>query len=156
MPRVYVKHLQVGEDAIDAHGHVNHQEYLRWVQDIAIEHSTAQGWPRERYFRNGTSWYVRSHFIEYLRPGLLGDMITVGTWVSAMAERSSARRTLFLRNSDHRILARAETHWAFIDLTNGRPIPIPKELRTAFEIVASEQEILRDVGWVPRTPDREE
>ena len=73
-----------------------------------------------------------------------------------MAERSSTRRTLFLRNSDQRILARAETHWVFIDLTNGRPIPIPKELRTAFEIVGSEQEILREVGWVSRTPDREE
>ena len=87
-----------GADAIDIHGHVNNQEYLRWMEEIAIEHSTAQGWPMERYLNSGASWYVRSHFIEYLRPALLGDEIAVCTWVAAMTERESPRRTLFLRN----------------------------------------------------------
>jgi acyl-CoA thioester hydrolase len=38
------------------------------MQDIAIEHSAAAGWPMARYVELGAGWVVRSHFIEYLRP----------------------------------------------------------------------------------------
>ena len=151
MPRIYVKRLRVGEDAIDVHGHVNNQEYLRWMEEIAIEHSTAQGWPMERYLNSGASWYVRSHFVEYLRPALLGDEIVICTWVAAMTERESPRRTLFLRNAGHRrqVLARAETQWTFVDIHRGRAVPIPGEVRSAFEIVESEDEVLREGGRMP-------
>jgi len=106
MPRIYTKHLTVTDEAIDVHGHVNNQEYLRWMQEIAIEHSTAQGWPLLRYLDLGASWYVRSHFVEYLRPGLLGDELRICTWVSGMEKRDSQRHTLFLRDADRRIVAR--------------------------------------------------
>jgi len=53
--------------------------YLRWMQDIAVEHSAAQGWPVRRYLETGTTWVVRSHFIEYLRPAFAGDSIAVHT-----------------------------------------------------------------------------
>ena len=150
MPRIYVKQLLVAADSIDVHGHVNNQEYLRWMEEIAIEHSSAQGWPMERYPNSGASWYVGSHFIEYLRPALLGDEIMVYTWVAAMTERNSPRRTLFVRNAGRRqILARAETQWTFVDIRRGRSIPIPDEVRSAFEIVESEEEALREAGWLP-------
>ena len=142
MPEIYIKHLTVDEDAIDIHQHVNNQEYLRWMQEIAIEHSSAQGWPMARYLASGSSWYVKSHFIDYLRPGLLGDDIIACTWVSGMTERGSPRRTLFLRAHDQQILARAETQWIFVSLRNGRPVIIPDELRGAFAIVESEDEVM--------------
>jgi acyl-CoA thioester hydrolase len=148
MPEIYVKQFQVGREAIDIHGHVNNQEYLRWMEEIAIEHSTAQGWPMERYLNSGMSWYVSSHFIEYLRPALLGDEIAVLTWVAAMTERVSPRRTLFLRNAGRwQLVARAETQWTFVDIQRGRSVPIPGEVRAAFDIVESgEDEVLRAAG----------
>lgn len=147
MPAIHVKTLQVGADAIDVHRHVNNQEYLRWMQEVAIEHSTLQGWPLARYLEAGASWYVRSHLIEYLRPGLLDDEIRICTWVADMEKRNSLRRTLFLRAADHSILARAETRWIYVDLGNGRPLVIPEALRTAFTLVATEEDVLRAVGW---------
>ncbi len=150
MPRIHIKQLRAGEDAIDVHGHVNNQEYLRWMEEAAIEHSSAQGWPMERYLDSGGSWYVRSHFIEYLRPAQLGDEIAVCTWVAAMTERESPRRTLFLRNASRRqILARAETQYTFVDIRRGRAMAIPDEVRSAFEIVEAEDEALREAGWLP-------
>ncbi|MFT3847819.1 MAG: thioesterase family protein [Propionivibrio sp.] len=145
MPAVYIKRFTIGRDAIDVHRHVNNQEYLRWMQEIAIEHSTAQGWPMARYLGTGSSWYVKSHFIDYLRPAVLDDAIIIATWVSGMFERNSRRQTLFLRTSDHRILARAETQWIFVNLSNGRPVAIPNELRTAFDIVATETAALAEL-----------
>ena len=82
MPAVHIKSLRVEKDSIDVHGHVNNQEYLRWMQEAAIEHSARQGWPMERYLEAGASWYVKSHFIEYLRPALLGDELLACTWIA--------------------------------------------------------------------------
>ncbi|MGO9486490.1 MAG: acyl-CoA thioesterase [Rhodomicrobium sp.] len=151
MPRIYVKQLRVGAESIDVMGHVNNQGYLRWMEEIAIEHSTAQGWPMERYLSSGASWYVRSHFIEYLRQALLGDEITICTWLAGMTERVSPRRTVFLRNARRRqILARAETQFTFVDLQRGRAVPIPEAVRSAFEIVElADDEVLREAGLLP-------
>ncbi len=151
MPRIYVKQLRVGAESIDVMGHVNNQGYLRWMEEIAIEHSTAQGWPMERYLNSGASWYVRSHFIEYLRQALLGDEITICTWLAGMTERVSPRRTVFLRNARRRqILARAETQFTFVDLQRGRAVPIPEAVRSAFEIVElADDEVLREAGLLP-------
>lgn len=145
MPAIHVKRFAVDRDAIDVHQHVNNQEYLRWMQEAAIEHSTLQGWPMARYLEMGSSWYVKSHYIDYLRPALLGDKIIIATWVSGMFERSSPRQTLFLRASDHQILARAETQWIFVNLNNGRPVAIPAELRSAFDIVVTEAAALAEL-----------
>ena len=91
-----------------------------------------------RYLEIGASWYVKSHFIEYLRPALLGDALLACTWVAGMSERSSPRHTLFVREDDHQIVARAETQWIFVSLKNGRPLAIPDAVRTAFPVVESE------------------
>ena len=138
MPEVHTRRITVGVDSIDAHRHVNNQEYLRWMQELAIEHSTALGWPFERYLASGASWYVKSHFIDYLRPAQLGDTLLACTWVSAMDERSSPRHTLFLRESDRQIVARAETLWIYVSLKTGRPLRIADDVRAAFPLVASE------------------
>ena len=137
MPRSTVKRLRVGEDAIDVHGHVNNQEYLRWMEEIAIEHSTAQGWPMERYLNSGASWYVRSHFVEYLRPALLGDEIGNSDLGGSHDRAGVAAPHLVSANAGHRrqVLARAETQWTFVDILRGRAVPIPGEVRSAFEIV---------------------
>ncbi|MDR0380107.1 MAG: thioesterase family protein, partial [Candidatus Accumulibacter sp.] len=135
----------VEEDSIDVHGHVNNQEYLRWMQEAAIEHSARQGWPMERYLTLGASWYVKSHFIEYLRPALLADEILACTWIASMDSRISSRRTVFLRRADRRLLARAETRWIFVSLASGRPQLIPAALRTAFAVVSGEEAALDDV-----------
>jgi acyl-CoA thioester hydrolase len=145
MPAVHIKTIRVEEDSIDVHGHVNNQEYLRWLQEAAIEHSERQGWPMERYLELGASWYVKSHFIEYLRPALLADEVLACTWIAGMDSRVSPRKTLFLRRTDRRILARAETRWIFVNLASGRPQVIPAALRAAFAAITTEDAALADV-----------
>jgi acyl-CoA thioester hydrolase len=140
MPRIFVKNITVSEESIDLNRHVNNIEYLRWMLDIAIEHSAAQGWPVERYISTGSSWVVRSHYIKYARPAFLGDSISVLTWVRGIKEKGSPRKYLFWRARDKKIIAEAETLWVYVDLLNGRPCHIPKELESAFEVVIEDTE----------------
>ena len=138
MPRIYSNRFVVADDDIDINQHVNNIAYLRWMQDVATSHSAAQGWELERYFAAGAGWFVRSHFIEYLRPAFAGDALRLHTWVGGMSTRSSTRHYLVAREADGAVLAEAKTVWVFVDFRSGRPVSIPAEIRSAFPVVASD------------------
>ncbi len=138
MPAVFHWNHTVTGDEIDGQGHANNLEYLRWMQEAAVEHSTAQGWPPERYVEEGSAWVVRTHFIEYLAPAFEGNGIRVITWVADFRKVTSLRKFRIIRPSDEAVLAKAETNWAYISRQHGLPRRIPLELSGSFDIVASE------------------
>jgi acyl-CoA thioester hydrolase len=150
VPRIYSKSFLVPPDAIDVYRHVNNLAYLRWMQDVATEHSAARGWPAERYLRDRAGWVVRSHFIEYLRQAFEGDAISAHTWVADLTGRSSRRKYLFSRDHDGKHLARAETLWVYVDFVTGRARAIPDELVTGFVIFPDDDEVLRELALEER------
>jgi acyl-CoA thioester hydrolase len=135
--------FSVAPDAIDALGHANNREYLRWMEEAAMAHSAAQGWPMERYLALAAAWVVRSHYVQYLRPAFENEPIAVLTWVAGFERWTSRRRYLIQR--DRRAIARAETDWAFVDLATGRPREVPVALRDAFEVVSDDDPELHAV-----------
>ncbi len=139
MPRVHRHPITVPSESIDVLGHVNNQEYVRWMQEAATGHSIAQGWPLERYVARGQGWFVRRHTVEYLRPAFAGDALALYTWVASFERSSSPRRYLFHRAADRAVVARAETLWVFVDFRTGAPVRIPAELRSAFEVVGDDE-----------------
>ncbi|MBU1228922.1 MAG: acyl-CoA thioesterase [Proteobacteria bacterium] len=143
MPRIFTREITVAEGDIDIQGHVNNLRYLKWMQDVAVAHSTAQGWSMQRYAEAGMGWVVRTHTITYKRPAFLGEAITACTWIAGFSPRMSPRKYLFWRAADKCVLAEAETMWVFVDLATGRPTKVPDELRNAFEIVEDEGEVKR-------------
>ena len=144
--RIFSKRFAVPAEAIDVQGHVNNLAYVGWMQDVAIEHSAAVGWPMRRYLELGAGWVVRSHFIEYLRPAFADEPLSAHTWVPHFDQRSTPRRYLFVRETDHTVLARAETAWVFVDLASGRRRKIPPELLQAFDPVPGDDEVRRMLG----------
>lgn len=136
MPAILEWTHAVGDADLDGLGHANNISYLKWMQSAALAHSAAQGWPVEAYAALGCGWVVRTHFIEYLTPALLGDNIVVRTWVADMKKVTSLRRFLILANreSNEVVLAKAETNWAFIDYKTGAPKRVPPQVSGAFEI----------------------
>ncbi|MFO1413933.1 MAG: thioesterase family protein [Burkholderiales bacterium] len=144
MPRILEQVISVSEVSIDANDHVNNREYLRWMEDVAIAHSTVQGWPMGRYVELGSTWYVRSHYVEYIRPARAGMAVTALTWVATMEGSSTLRRYAFL--CEGRLLATAETVWVFVDMRTGRPVRVPQDVREAFPLVAADDPGLAVLG----------
>ncbi len=138
MPPIYEHHHTVRDDEIDGLGHANNVAYVEWMQSAALAHSTAQGWPGERYHRMGCGWVVRSHTIEYRQPALAGDLVVVRTWVATMKKATSLRRYRILRKTGGLLLAVAETKWAFIDYTTKNPMRVPREVAQSFQVVEGE------------------
>ena len=141
MPRIRVERFTIDRSSIDLNGHVNNQEYVRWMQDIAMAHSNQQGWTTERYIATRTTWVIRSHFIEYIRPAFAGDEIVAATWVADIGTQSSRRKTRFVRARDGKTVVEAETSWVYCDATNGRPTEILPDVRDAFPVVSDEVEV---------------
>ncbi len=135
MPAIYEYSVIVSDEEIDPQQHANNLAYLKWMQDAAIAHSTAQGWSPERYQEQGISWVARSHTIEYRRPAFAGEELVIRTWVSDMQRVSSRRRYQCLRPADGALLAIAETNWAMVDRASGRLIRVPREVADAFELL---------------------
>ncbi len=152
MTRIFSRSLTVPAEVIDAVGHVNNIEYVRWMQDVATDHSALQGWPLERYMESGAGWFVRSHSIEYLRPAFAGDVISLFTWVADLSRSTSRRKYLFYRARDDEVLAKAETLWVFVNFGSGAPARIPEGLRSAFDLVPDDDEALRFAQVVGATP----
>jgi acyl-CoA thioester hydrolase len=138
--------LTVASQDIDMVGHVNNVVYLQWMQDAALAHSAALGWPAERYQQQGAGWVARLHQIEYLQPAYAGDRIVIQTWVADMKKVTSLRRYRILKrtsstvdetNSSKDILvAVAHTNWVFIDFLSRTPKRIPSEIASAYRVVA--------------------
>ena len=131
---VFELHYRAVEADIDAMNHVNNLEYLRWTLRAAHSHSKSVGWSGERYRELGAGFIVRSHSIKYRLPALLGDEVTIRTWVKEMNKFSSVRKYHIIRNSDGKRLADAETNWVFVDFETTQLQAIPTEVREAFGV----------------------
>jgi acyl-CoA thioester hydrolase len=99
-----------------------------------------------------TTCVIRSHFIEYLRPAFAGEALSLLTWIAGLNARSAPRRFLFWRESDRKIVAKAETLFVYVQAATGRPLRIPDALKNAFDVIADEADVLRTLGGDPPGP----
>src|SRR6476646_6470477 len=116
--------IHVPAASIDANGHVNNIEFVRWMQEAAVAHADAAGCTAAT-LQAGATWVVRAHQIEYLRPAFQGDRIDVLTWVADFRRVFSTRKYKFVRPSDNTVLAKGATDWVFVDARTGRPKSVP-------------------------------
>src|SRR3981189_2322483 len=128
----FIHEVEVAEADIDNLGHASNLVYLRWVQEAALAHSTALGFPETAYLARRQAWGVRPHESECLRAAALGDRLRIQTRVVTMKVANSLRKTEILRADQ--LICRAATDWVYFDLARGRPLRIPDDLRAAFPV----------------------
>lgn len=131
-PDTFRLQLVVTDEDIDALGHASNITFVRWIQDVAIAHSSAVGLDIEAYQRLGAVFVVVRQEIDYVRPAMRADVLEARTWISSVMAAKCLRRTELVRKSDGQVLARGLTTWGFVAVDNGRPRRIPDGVRTAF------------------------
>ena len=132
MPNVHESFFRIRAYECDAYGHVNYSNYLRFMQEAAIEASAAVGYDTRRYEEIGKFWLIRESDIAYGSPLHYGDLLTVRTWVADFRRVRSRRLYEFLRAGEPEPVAKASTDWVFLDRTDTRPAAIPREMVLAF------------------------
>ena len=128
---VFVMPMVVAAGDIDELGHASNIAYVRWVQDVALGHSTAVGLDLDAYRRLGGVFVVRRQEIDYLRSVLRGYRLELRTRVDKVMAAKCLRATE-IATEEGVVVARALTTWGWIDTATGRPSRIPAPVREAF------------------------
>ena len=132
MTAVHERAFRVRFYECDAYGHVNHANYLRYMQEAAFDASAAVGYDFSRYEEMGSYWLVRQTGITYLRPLQFGNSVIVKTWVSDF-RRATSRRLYELRIAESgELAARGFTDWVYLDSNSRRPLRVPPQMVVAF------------------------
>jgi acyl-CoA thioester hydrolase len=132
MTAVFERQFRIRHYECDAYGHVNHANFLRYMQEAAFDASAAVGYDLPRYEALGCHWLVRQTGITYQRPLQYGDTVAVRTWVSDFRRATSRRRyELRVAGSDEPA-AEAYTDWVYLDSASLRPVRIPQAMIDAF------------------------
>ena len=132
MPAVHERSFRVRFYECDLYGHVNHANYLRYMQEAAFDASAAVGYDFDEYEAMGCFWLVRQTGITYLRPLRFGETVIVKTWVSDF-RRATSRRLYEMRVAESgELAAEAYTDWVFLDRKSQRPMRIPPQMVAAF------------------------
>jgi acyl-CoA thioester hydrolase len=133
LPSPHLLDIAVEAADIDAYHHVNNAVYVTWCDRVAWSHSAALGLPVERCLELDRGMAVVRTSVAYLRPAMRDDRLQAATWILPSESRLLVRRRFqIVRPSDEITLARAEIHYACIELSSGRPTRWPTEFREGY------------------------
>jgi acyl-CoA thioester hydrolase len=126
-PDPFIMDITVSEGHTDRLGHTNNQVYLKWFEEISWQHVEPKGMPWSLQEELGKSMAITRTEIDYLAASYAGEVLNVGTWITHSDGRLLTSRAFqIIRPSDDKVLVRAKSHYACIDLRTGRPSRMPK------------------------------
>ena len=117
----------------DSYGHVNNAVYLNYLEYARMEALAEKGFTLDILKEKGCLAVIRRIEIDYKYPLFMGDEVLIKTFTSDSRISSGTFTQQIYRAKDQRLAAVAKVTWVFTDL-QGKPIPIPEEIRQAFEM----------------------
>jgi acyl-CoA thioester hydrolase len=131
-PKPYTQALQVEDRHIDGLNHANNAVYVGWCEQVAWGHSAALGLTLADYQRQNRAMAIRRARYDYLLPALLGDQLTLATWLTASDARlNMTRQFQLLRGRE--TLMRGQWQLVCIELQSGRPRRMPEAFLNAYQ-----------------------
>ena len=135
-PSPHVLAMTVAREAIDVMGHANNVEYLRWLENVAWDHSNRLGLDWACYQRLDRAMVARRTELEYLAPAFAGDELLVGTWIVENDGRLSiTRQYQLVRPKDGRTLLRGRTQWVCVEISSGKARRMPAEFLDGYQVM---------------------
>lgn len=116
------KHIVTPEE-IDEYNHVNNVVYVQWMQNISDAH-----W--KELSKNVENidyvWFVIRHEVDYKNQAVLGDEVTLRTWVGKTEGIRSVRHFEMYRGET--LLVKSQTTFCLLDANTKKPKRITKEV----------------------------
>ncbi len=126
---------------IDGLNHTNNAVYVQWCERIGWAHSEALNLSLADYQRLDRAMAIRRGEYDYLLPSLLGEDLTLATWLFAGdGKLVMERRFQLVRDSDQAVVMRGRWDLVCIEVSSGRPRRMPPEFVTAYLAAAVDRE----------------
>jgi acyl-CoA thioester hydrolase len=143
---VHERAFRVRRYECDAYGHVNNTNYLRYMQESAMDAWAAGAAP---HAAADAPWAWREVDMEYLRPLRQGETAVVRTWVTG-AGPNGLDQAHELRVNDE-LAARARTRSAAFHKVTGLPAPMGQDVLAAFPPMEPSARP-PSLNWAPQVP----
>lgn len=128
MTHVFNTVFRVRHDECDAYGHLYNANYLRLMQEAGIRASEDAGYDMAYYAELDRVWLVRRTHITFLRPAKMGEELEVTTWIRDLGRVRATRAYEVRVAGQDQLVAKADTDWAFLEASTGKPARIPSDL----------------------------
>ncbi len=118
-----------GPEHIDVMGHVNNAVWVQWMEVMATAHWEAVAAPEHlaRY-----AWVVVRHEIDYRGNIREGDSVTAETFIPEGPNGAKFDRHIEFKDAAGKVVVRAKTTWAMIEIASGRLMRVPAEVAAPF------------------------
>ena len=116
-------------DEIDENGHVNNVVYIAWAQDIGIAHWNSVA---DQIVQSDYIWVGTRHEVDYKTELLLGEGITVSTWLDPPKGPVMARHVDIRKQGSEIFAAKIVSHWCLLDTKNKKPRRIDRNVGHLF------------------------
>lgn len=114
---------------IDFAGIVSNIVYIRWLEDLRLK-CLDEYLPLGQLIEQGYAPILAGTEIEYKRQIKLGDKVEGSLWLHNLGRLKLTLQAEIFSNNE--LAAVAIQKGAFVNLQNGRPIPIPKKLQQKY------------------------
>jgi acyl-CoA thioester hydrolase len=137
----FTRLFRVRHYELDAFGHVSRVNLVRYMQEAAIEASTALGFSLDWYSERSLGWVVRRLTVRYLGTADYGDEIAADTWLSGLRGVRSIREYDLRRSREGSRMARGRAEWVYMDFQTGEPTRVPDEWAQAFALKGKPEDL---------------
>ena len=127
----FMMHITPQPEDFDQLGHVNNTVYVRWVEQIAVEHwnHVAPGLLLERFF-----FVLLRHEIDYRDEVLPGESVDVRTWLGRANGPRFERFVDIRKPGAKRFSSSSRMEWCMLDIETRKPKRIDDEILQMFQV----------------------
>jgi len=126
---IFETEYRVRPDDIDMYRHVHNSKYFDYVLAARYDQmERCYGMPMEHFLNQGFGWLVRSVFVDYKRPLLLGDYFIVSTGIESINEKNCRVKFSIKNKATNKVCCDGWFDFVMVDINSGKAIAIPADV----------------------------
>jgi YbgC/YbaW family acyl-CoA thioester hydrolase len=127
--------LQVRPDDIDMYQHVHSSRYMDYVLAARFDQmERCYGMPMAEFQKMGYGWVIASTQMNFRRPLVLGDRMTVRCWIEKFSLIGLRLQFEIDRRADGKRACDGWFEYVMVSVETGRPARIPDSVRQKYSI----------------------
>jgi medium-chain acyl-[acyl-carrier-protein] hydrolase len=144
----YSKEYSIHYYNSDIHLNASVTSLLRMMEDIAIQQSEERGVGLKFYHTSKVAWMLTRWKVDFIRLPKFNDTLTLRTTPKAFRGFYANREYEFYNKSDE-LLIRANTLWIFVNTESRRPLKIPDEMFSHYQVTDEDMKSFTKLEEVP-------
>lgn len=132
---IFATELKVRPDDIDMFNHVHNSKYFDYVLAARYEQMELfYKMPMESFLESGFGWVVRTAHVDFKRPLVLGDVVTIRTGILTINEKGCRVQFEIETKRTGKIAADGWFDYVMIDTKTGKGCKVNEEMIHAYSI----------------------